>query len=77
MVQTAYILINVHPGMLDKVKNGLIAMERVSEVYAVYGIYDLIAKIVFDTMDELKNKVLKDSVITEGVKNSMTMICVN
>ena len=52
-------------------------MKEVTEVYAVYGIYDLIVKIEYDTMDELKNQVLNNNIIVEGVKNSMTMICVN
>ncbi|MHA1224355.1 MAG: Lrp/AsnC family transcriptional regulator [Candidatus Heimdallarchaeaceae archaeon] len=77
MTQEAYILLNVQSGMLEKVQEGLKQMKEVTEVYAVYGIYDLIVKIEFDTMDELKNQVLNNSLIIEGVKNSMTMICVN
>ena len=77
MTQEAYILLNVQPGMLDAVHQGLNEMKEVLEVYAVYGIYDLIAKIRFETMDELKNQVLNNNIIIEGVKNSMTMICVN
>ncbi len=77
MTQAAYILLNVQSGMLEKVQEGLKDMVEVTEVYAVYGIYDLIVKIEFDTMDELKNQVLNNNIIVEGVKNSMTMICVN
>ena len=76
MTQAAYILLNVQPGMLDKVQEGLKQMEEVTEVYAVYGIYDLIVKIEFETMDELKNQVLENKAIIDGIKNSMTMICV-
>ena len=77
MTQAAYILLNVQPGMLEKVQQGLHEMKEVTEVYAVYGIYDLIVKIEFGTMDELKNQVLNNNIILEGAKNSMTMICVN
>ncbi|MCG3216531.1 MAG: Lrp/AsnC ligand binding domain-containing protein [Candidatus Heimdallarchaeota archaeon] len=77
MTQAAYILFNVQPGMLEKVQIGLKEMKEVKEVYAVYGIYDLIVKIEFGTMDELKNQVLNNNIILEGVKNSMTMICVD
>jgi len=77
MTQAAYILLNVQPGMLEAVQEGLKKMKEVTEVYAVYGIYDLIVKIEYDTMDELKNQVLNQNIIVEGVKNSMTMICVN
>jgi DNA-binding Lrp family transcriptional regulator len=76
MTQAAYILLNVQPGMLDTVQEGLKNMAEVTEVYAVYGIYDLIVKIEFETMDELKNQVLENKVIIDGIKNSMTMICV-
>ena len=77
MTQSAFILLNVQPGMLEKVREGLLAMDKVKEVHAVYGIYDLIVKIDFENMDELKNQVLNSNIILEGVKNSMTMICVN
>ena len=77
MTQAAYILLNVQQGMLEKVQQGLKDMKEVTEVYAVYGIYDLIVRIEFGTMDELKNQVLNNNIILEGVKNSMTMICVN
>jgi len=77
MTQSAYILLNVQPGMLEQVQEGLKEIKEVTEVYAVYGIYDLIVKIEFSSMDELKNQVLSNSVIFEGVKNSMTMICVD
>ncbi len=77
MTQAAYILLNVQSGMLEKVQEGLKHIAEVTEVYAVYGIYDLIVKIEFGTMDELKNQVLNNNIILEGVKNSMTMICVN
>ncbi|MCG3222756.1 MAG: Lrp/AsnC ligand binding domain-containing protein, partial [Candidatus Heimdallarchaeota archaeon] len=76
MTQAAYILLNVQPGMLETVQEGLKEIKEVTEVYAVYGIYDLIVKIEFDTMDELKNQVLNNNLILDGVKNSMTMICV-
>lgn len=77
MTQAAYILLNVQQGMLEAVQDGLHEMKEVKEVYAVYGIYDLIVKIEFESMDELKNQVLNNNIIIEGVKNSMTMICVN
>lgn len=77
MTQAAYILLNVQSGMLEKVQEGLKHIVEVTEVYCVYGIYDLIVKIEFETMDELKNQVLNNNIILEGVKNSMTMICVN
>ena len=77
MSQCAYILLNVNPGMLEKVKEGLSKIEKVREVHPVYGIYDLIVKIEFESMDELKNQILNNRVIIEGVKNSMTMICVD
>lgn len=77
MTQAAYILLNVQQDMLHAVQEGLKKMKEVTEVYAVYGIYDLIVKIEFESMDELKNQVLNNNIIIEGVKNSMTMICVD
>jgi len=76
MTQSAYILLNVQPGKLEEVREKLSMLKGVTEIHAVYGIYDLIVKVTFDSMDELKNQVLNNKVIVEGVKDSMTMICV-
>ncbi|MHA1115687.1 MAG: Lrp/AsnC ligand binding domain-containing protein [Candidatus Heimdallarchaeum aukensis] len=76
MTQSAYILLNVQPGKLEEVREKLSMLKGVNEIHAVYGIYDLIVKVTFDSMDELKNQVLNNKVIVEGVKDSMTMICV-
>ncbi|MHA1867056.1 MAG: Lrp/AsnC ligand binding domain-containing protein [Candidatus Heimdallarchaeaceae archaeon] len=76
MTQSAYILLNVQPGKLEEVREKLTMLKGVNEIHAVYGIYDLIVKVTFDSMDELKNQVLNNKVIVEGVKDSMTMICV-
>ncbi|MCG3221967.1 MAG: Lrp/AsnC ligand binding domain-containing protein, partial [Candidatus Heimdallarchaeota archaeon] len=42
----------------------------------VYGVYDLIAKIEADTMDELKKIVTENLRALENVRSTMTMICV-
>ncbi len=76
MSQLAYILLNVQPGMLQTIQENLEKVEGVQEIFSVYGIYDLIIKIKFETMEELKANVLNNSLINPGIKNSMTMICV-
>lgn len=76
MSQLAYVLLNVQPGNLDSVKTGLKKIDGIKEIHAVYGVYDLIIKIEFETMNELKSRILNNRIINEGIKNSMTMICV-
>ncbi len=76
MSQLAYVLLNVQPGNLENVQIGLKKIDGIREIHAVYGVYDLIIKIEFETMDELKSRILNNRLINEGIKNSMTMICV-
>ncbi len=76
MTQSAYILFNVQAGKLEAVEKQLQEIRGITELHALYGIYDLIVKIDFDDMDDLKNRVLNNKIIVDGVKKSMTMICV-
>ena len=57
---TAFILINSEIGEEKSVLDQLMSLPNVSEAHVVYGVYDLIAKIEADTMDELK-KIVTDN----------------
>ena len=51
---TAYIFINTKPTSMPEVLKELKAVEGVEEAAMVYGVYDIVAKVKTDTMDQLK-----------------------
>ncbi len=54
---TTFVLINTEIGSEKEVLDELKKIDAVKESYMVYGVYDIVAKIAADTMDELKEIV--------------------
>ena len=52
----AFALINTKMGSEDEVLQSLKEVEEVKEAYILYGVYDIMAKIQAESMDELKNR---------------------
>ena len=52
---TAFVLINAEIGAESDVLKGLKDIPEVKESHMVYGVYDIIARIQTDTMQELKD----------------------
>ena len=53
----AFVLINTEIGSESEVLKALKGVEGVMEAYAVFGVYDVLAKITADSMDKLKEVV--------------------
>lgn len=55
----AFILINSEAGFEGEVLEMLKKIDAVKEAYRVYGVYDIIAKVETETLDELRNAVTR------------------
>ena len=53
----AFLLINTEPDSEGEVLQSLKEIEGVKEAYSVYGVYDIVAKVEANRMDELKDVV--------------------
>ncbi len=73
---TAFVLINTEIGSEADVLKDLKKVEGVEEAYAVYGVYDIIARIKADTMDKLKETVTWRVRRLDKVRSTLTMIVV-
>ncbi len=73
---TAFVLINVELGAEEELVKGLRKIENVKEVYVVYGVYDIVAKIEADTMERLKEIVTWKIRRLDKVRSTLTMIVV-
>jgi len=72
----AFVLINAEIGSEEEVLRSLKEVEGVEEAHAVYGVYDIIAKIRADTMDKLKEVVTWHIRRLNKVRSTLTMIVV-
>ncbi|MCP8317118.1 MAG: Lrp/AsnC ligand binding domain-containing protein [archaeon] len=73
---TAFVLINVELGAEEELVKGLKKIENVREVYVVYGVYDIIAKIEADSMEKVKETVTWKIRRLDKVRSTLTMIVV-
>ena len=73
---SAFVLVNAEIGSEDDVLNDLKNTKGVTEAFIVYGVYDIVAKITSDTMDELKEIITTKIRGLENVRSTLTMIVV-
>jgi DNA-binding Lrp family transcriptional regulator len=73
---TAFVLINTEIGSEANVLETLKKVEGVDEAFAVYGVYDIIARVKADTMDKLKEIVTWRIRRLDKVRSTLTMIVV-
>jgi DNA-binding Lrp family transcriptional regulator len=73
---TAFVLVNTEIGSEADVLKDLKKVEGVDEAFAVYGVYDIIARVKADTMDKLKEIVTWRVRRLDKVRSTLTMIVV-
>ena len=69
-------MINVEIGSVDEVLRSLKPISEVKEAHLVYGVYDIIARIETETMQELKDAVSWKIRRVDKVRSTLTMIVV-
>ena len=72
----AFVLINVDLGAEEDLVKQLKDIEFVDEVYVVYGVYDIVAKVKADTMDKVKETITWKVRRLDRVRSTLTMIVV-
>ena len=73
---SAFVLINTEIGAEAEVLKALKNVEGIAEAYAVYGVYDIIAKVTAESMDKLKEIVTWRVRRLDKVRSTLTMIVV-
>ena len=72
---TAFVLLNAELGAEIEVLNGLKMIDEVKETHLIYGVYDIIARIEVDTMDDLRKVIGWNVRRLTRVRSTITMIC--
>ena len=70
----AYVLINTEPKNMESVVATLEKLDSVVEIFPVYGVYDIVAKIQAETMEKLKNIVTWKVRSLDDVRSTITML---
>ena len=73
---TAFVLINAELGAETEVLKGLKDVKEVKEAHMLYGVYDIIARIETDTMQELKDVISWKIRRLDKLRSTLTMIVV-
>ncbi|AAB89844.1 MULTISPECIES: Lrp/AsnC ligand binding domain-containing protein [Archaeoglobus] len=68
-----FVLIKVSPGKERKVYDALAALDEVEELYPLFGEYDLIAKVVVRSFEELSDVVVNKIRSIDGVIETKTL----
>jgi DNA-binding Lrp family transcriptional regulator len=72
----AYVLINTEIGSESEVLDAIKKIKNVIEANAVYGVYDIVAKIEAETLDKLKETVTWKVRRLNKVRSTLTMIAI-
>jgi len=70
------VLMNAELGHETNVINELKKTPNVTEVYAVYGVYDVIVKVEAESMEKLREVIATRLRKISGIKSTLTMIIV-
>jgi DNA-binding Lrp family transcriptional regulator len=70
----AIVLINAEVGSEDELLRELRKLNSVSEAHAVYGVYDIVAKVEAETMKELKEVITSKARKLNNLRSSLTMM---
>ena len=73
---TAFVLINAETGAESEVLKGLKEIPEVKEAFMVYGVYDIIARVQTETMQELKDVISWKIRRLDKVRSTLTMIVI-
>ncbi|MCL5949978.1 MAG: Lrp/AsnC ligand binding domain-containing protein [Candidatus Bathyarchaeota archaeon] len=71
---TAYVLLNTEIGAENQVLRALKELDGVEEAYKLWGVYDIIANIAAEDMDELKHIITNRIDEIGKINSKLTMI---
>jgi len=72
----AFVLVNTEIGSEIKVVESLRKIDAVKEAYVVYGVYDIVAKVESETMENLKEIIRYKVRKQDKVHSTLTLIAV-
>ena len=75
-MQLAFVFISTEPASLPDVLKKVRALEGVEEAEMLYGVYDIIAKVKAETVDNLKHIITHNIRGLDKVKATQTLLVI-
>jgi DNA-binding Lrp family transcriptional regulator len=72
----AFVLVNTEIGSESKVVKSLRKIEAVKEAYLTYGVYDVVAKVEAETMENLKEIIRHKVRKQDKIHSTLTLIAI-
>jgi len=72
----AFVLINADLGAEEELLKNLRGVPNVKDVYVVYGVYDIVARVEAKTMEQVKETITWNIRRLDRVRSTLTMIVV-
>ena len=61
---------------MERVLEALKKIDAVEEAYMVYGVYDIVAKVRADTVDNIKDVITQHMRRIEKIRSTLTLIVI-
>ncbi|MFP4545778.1 MAG: Lrp/AsnC ligand binding domain-containing protein [Methanomassiliicoccales archaeon] len=68
------VLLNSEIGSESKVLDELVKLDEVERAYLIYGVYDILAEVTADTMEELQAIITGKVRLIPGVRSTLTLV---
>jgi DNA-binding Lrp family transcriptional regulator len=75
-IPQAFVLINADLGAEEDLLKKIKSIPNVEDVYVVYGVYDIVARVKADTMEKVKETITWNIRRQDKVRSTLTMIVV-
>jgi len=75
-MESAFVFINTEPASLPEVLKKVRAIKGVEEAEMLYGVYDIVAKVKAETMDQLKHIITYKVRALANVRATQTFLVI-
>ncbi len=75
-METAFVFITCEVGTTDRVTKKLQLIDEIKEAIPVWGAYDVVAKVIASTKEELRDAIRKKIRTTDNVRTTVTLTLV-
>lgn len=71
---TAIVLANSEIGKESEILDVLVKLKEIEEAYLVYGVYDIVAKVNADTMEDLEGVITQKVRQIPAIRSTLTLV---
>lgn len=73
---TAYVVITCDLGHEQEIIKALSKLKEVKEVYGTFGVYDIMVKVISDSMESLKDTITSGITAIPHIRSKITLVVI-